>query len=499
MNKFLYAIASILALTSCANTFDINGTTNVSTLDGQKLYLKVFKDTTLKNLDSCDVVHGQFQFEGSIDSVRVATIYLNETSGLPVVLEGGDIQVKIDNMQESVTGTPLNDALSAFRSKFTQLTNQSMELVHKHDQAIMNGSDMSVVNARLARENEEINAKMDKLVTSFVTENFDNVLGPYVFINTCVNRYEVPMLDAWIEDIMSKATDKFKNDPQVKEYYKAAQENQNIMNGMKDMPAQAPAQQVAPPQDGPTPNQMAACVCSGPSFVVLTVGQSLLGSTDLGVLLFLAQIFSGYLTAALLCRLSGGGSPEKAKTTAPIQTPPRLDAVLADSTLTYCRLCGFILFFRMLAAGAGQLLPAGAGTLCAMVLEVCSGCDLASRTGRWGSLLCCTALSVQGLSVLLQVRTICPPEMTLRPLYAARLLHLPLSLALFYMLLPGGETAAFSTLPPRVIPMLRVPVDCALLVFAGCCLAACSLNNALNRPEQKVAPARGCINSDSMV
>lgn len=257
MKKLLCAIASILAFTSCANTFNINGTSNVSTLDGQKLYLKVFKGAALKNLDSCEVVHGQFQFEGSVDSVRVATIYLDENSGLPVVLESGDIQVKIDNMQESVSGTPLNDALSAFRSKFTQLTNQSMELVHKHDQAIMNGSDMSVVNAKLARENDEINAKMDKLVTSFVTENFDNVLGPYVFINTCVNRYEVPMLDAWIEDIMSKATDKFKNDPQVKEYYQAAQENQNIMNGMKDVSAGAPAQQVAPPSDGPTPNQMA--------------------------------------------------------------------------------------------------------------------------------------------------------------------------------------------------------------------------------------------------
>lgn len=265
MNKLLYAIASILALTSCANTFDITGTTNVSTLDGQKLYLKVFKDTTLKNLDSCDVVHGQFQFEGSIDSVRVATIYLNENSGLPVVLESGDIQVKIDNMQESVTGTPLNDALSAFRSKFTQLTNQSMELVHKHDQAIMNGSDMNVVNARLARENDEINAKMDKLVTSFVTENFDNVLGPYVFINTCVNRYEVPMLDAWIEDIMSKATDTFKNDPYVKEYMEAAQKIQNMQNGlaqpdMPQQPAPQPDQQAAPQdaqQAPPTPNEMA--------------------------------------------------------------------------------------------------------------------------------------------------------------------------------------------------------------------------------------------------
>lgn len=49
--------------------------------------------------------------------------------------------------------------------------------------------------------------------------------------------------------------------------------------------------------------------------------------------------------------------------------------------------------------------------------------------------------------MLLQVRTICPPEMTLRPLYRSRLLHLPLSLALFYLLLPGGEADVFSTLP----------------------------------------------------
>lgn len=40
----------LLAFTSCANTYSITGTTNVSTLDGQKLYLKVLKDTALKNL-----------------------------------------------------------------------------------------------------------------------------------------------------------------------------------------------------------------------------------------------------------------------------------------------------------------------------------------------------------------------------------------------------------------------------------------------------------------
>lgn len=262
MNKVLYTIISILALTSCANSFTISGTTNVSVLDGQKLYLKVLKDTALKNIDSCDVVHGQFQFAGTTDSVRVASIILDDNNSLPVVLESGDIQVKIDNTQESVTGTPLNDKLTRFRTKFNQLLNQSADLVHQHDQAIMNGRNMAAVNVKLAAKDAQINEKIDKLVTSFVTENFDNALGPYVFLNVCMNRYNVPMLDAWVEDIWSKATDKFKNNPEVKEYYEAAQQNQSIMNGTatpvtQQAPPPSAPQGAMPPQDGPTPNELA--------------------------------------------------------------------------------------------------------------------------------------------------------------------------------------------------------------------------------------------------
>jgi len=259
MNKIYYAIIGLFALTSCANTFNITGTTSVSTLDGQKLYLKVLKDTTMKNLDSCDVVHGQFQFNGAIDSVRVGNIIFNDNGSLPVVLEDGSIQVKIDNTQETVSGTPLNDKLTKFRRRFTQLMNQSSDLIHQHDQAIMNGEDMGKVNVHLAAQNASINQKMDKLVTSFVTENYDNVLGPYVFITVCMNRYEVPMLDAWVEDIMSKATDKFKNDAYVKDYYAKAQENQQIMNGMKDVPVSNSASTTTTPPvaPAPTPNDLA--------------------------------------------------------------------------------------------------------------------------------------------------------------------------------------------------------------------------------------------------
>lgn len=226
-----------------------------------------------------------------------------------------------------------------------------------------------------------------------------------------------------------------------------------------------------------------ACICSGPSFVILTVGEQMLGSRALGVRLFAAQLLAGYLSAALLCRMQGGGADGKTLPQAAPDLLQPLDAIIAQAAVTYLKLCGFVLYFRLLAAGCGHFLPGGFAALPAMLLEVCSGCDYASRTGLWASSLCCAALSLQGASVLLQVRTICPPEISFRPLLAARLLHLPLSLALFYLGLPQQAVETFTTLPERVILMSRVPLDCALLAFALCCLTAWELCKAC--AEQK--------------
>lgn len=259
MNKIFYAFISLLALTSCANSYDITGTSNVSTLDGRMLYLKVLKDAEFKSVDSCDVVHGQFHFDGTLDSVRMANIFMDDEPVLPLVLESGAITVKLDDTQQVVSGSPLNDKLFGFFKKYQQLQNQQRELVHKHDQAIMNGSDMNVVTRQLTAEANRLAEQEDKLVTTFVTDNFDNVLGAGVFfLVTMGNQY--PMLTPWIEDIMSKATDHFKNDSYVKDYYQKAQENEQIMNGTRDMQSGAPAVSAQPAPEAapaPTPNDLA--------------------------------------------------------------------------------------------------------------------------------------------------------------------------------------------------------------------------------------------------
>ena len=76
-----------------------------------------------------------------------------------------------------------------------------------------------------------------------------------VFMLTAADR--TPLLSPWVEALMSKATDNFKNDAYVKTYYETAKQNEAIMNGMAE-PSGAPqtAPQAPLPQT-PTPNQLA--------------------------------------------------------------------------------------------------------------------------------------------------------------------------------------------------------------------------------------------------
>ena len=106
MNKIFYALITLMALTSCAASYDISGTSNVSTLDGRMLYLQILKDNEFKKIDSCDVVHGQFHFQGSVDSAKMANIFMDDEPVLPLVLESGCITVKLDDTQQVVSGTP---------------------------------------------------------------------------------------------------------------------------------------------------------------------------------------------------------------------------------------------------------------------------------------------------------------------------------------------------------------------------------------------------------
>lgn len=235
MKKILYTLALVAALTSCVGSYNVEGSSSITALDGSKLYLKAIKNNQLKNLDSCEVVHGEFHFSGTLDSVRMASLYMDDESVMPIVLEKGDIVVKIEAGRQIVSGTPLNDSLYVFIEEHNRLSNQMNELSHKQSQMLLDGIDEAAINEQLSVEAAKIASDEDRLVTKFIEANFDNVLGPGVFM-MITSQYRYPILTPQIEDLMSKATKVFKEDPYVKNYYKTAQENEQRMNGLEEAP-----------------------------------------------------------------------------------------------------------------------------------------------------------------------------------------------------------------------------------------------------------------------
>lgn len=257
MKYTLLSIISALILTSCASSFNIQGSTDLQNLDGRMLYIKAQKGDEIHNVDSCDVVHGMFAFKGTIDTVKVGALFINNESVMPVVLEEGEISLQLNTARQSCSGTPLNDKLSEFIEQYNQITSQISDLSHVETQAIMDGKDLDLVRRELMVKASELNDKLDKCITEFIEQNFDNVLGPFVF-KMATGDMEVPMTNPWIEALMTKATDSFKNDAYVKDFMDAAKRNEAIMTGMDE--PELPQVDNIPPHTlptTPTPNELA--------------------------------------------------------------------------------------------------------------------------------------------------------------------------------------------------------------------------------------------------
>lgn len=248
MNKILYAVVVVTSLMSCAEQFteayNIKGTSTVSLLDGSKLYLKVLSGQELTNLDSCEVVHGSFGFTGRLDTTRLAMLSVRD-GGMPLVIENGDIKVSIDRTGNKVSGSPMNELLYEYMDKLRQLQSQRAELGHKEVQMMLEGVDEQAIAAKLSAEDNVLMMKIDSLETGFILANIDNVLGPCAF-QLLTADYQYPVLTPQIEEIMGKASDKFKNDPYVKQYYKDAKEILARMKGEIEEPAVAAKTQEQP-------------------------------------------------------------------------------------------------------------------------------------------------------------------------------------------------------------------------------------------------------------
>lgn len=225
-NKLSYLLsAALLALVSCKSQYLVKGSSSVDELEGQILTLKVYADGELRSIDSTRVVHGRFSFGGSMDSIMLANVFLGDLSVMPLVLEEGEVDLNIGETQQTATGTPLNDTLSGFIQRKTQLDARMAELPHLQSQMIMDGNDYDEIMYELGKQSQQLAAENDQLITRFIRANYNNVLGPGIFM-ILTSGLPRPVLTPQIEEILTHATPYFLGHPYVKKYIKEAKEGE---------------------------------------------------------------------------------------------------------------------------------------------------------------------------------------------------------------------------------------------------------------------------------
>ena len=207
VNKILPFLLLLPFLASCTSKYRIEGTSSVNSLDGKMLYLKTMRDGEWVKLDSAEVVHGLFSMKGKVDSVQMVTLYMDDESVMPIVLESGKIKVTISNTDLKAAGTSLNAALYDFIDK-----RNALEEIH----------------AQLMVEGDSLMTAMNQYVKTFISDNYENVLGPSVFMMLC-SSLPYPIMTPQIDDIIKDAPYSFKSNKLVREFLSKAKENMKLI------------------------------------------------------------------------------------------------------------------------------------------------------------------------------------------------------------------------------------------------------------------------------
>ena len=218
----------LLALTSCSRKYKVEGTSSITGLDGKMLLLKAFQDGDWVTVDSAEVVHGLFSMAGCADTTRMVTLYMDGEPLMPLVLEDGKVKVTISNSQLVANGTPLNNRLYEFIDHRNALEVQYKELISKQSRMVLDGANVDEVRERLSKEGEALTGELNGYIKQFISDNFENVLGPSVFMMMCCT-LPYPVMTPEIEDIMRVAPASFKENPLVQDYLAKAKENMQLI------------------------------------------------------------------------------------------------------------------------------------------------------------------------------------------------------------------------------------------------------------------------------
>lgn len=220
----LLVICMIACFFSCTKGYRIMGESNVTRLEGKTVTLMTSEDNVWRMLDSCEVLHGKFRMAGKADSTLIATLFLDGSPIMPLIVEPGRMEVIISNIHLGVSGTPLNDSLYSFIARKYKLDFRAMELERLESQMIMNGYGEAEIQTHLDSAYQVLGDEMQELVCGFIGDNYHNVLSLCGFSMLC-NGLPYPIITPLIQSVIDDAPQVFLEHPSVSAFLQIARDN----------------------------------------------------------------------------------------------------------------------------------------------------------------------------------------------------------------------------------------------------------------------------------
>ena len=182
MKKIVYLFAAgTMALAACTSepSYKISGTIE-GAADGEYVFLQEAKGRELIKLDSAVIANGAFTFNGRQDAAINRFITYTPAEGkrkmADFFLENGNITIALGE-ENTITGTPNNDAYQAFKKEYTAL-NKEMRALYEKSKAEGLTEEQ---NAEIEKQYEELDAKSNTLIYNTIDANIANPVGIHLF------------------------------------------------------------------------------------------------------------------------------------------------------------------------------------------------------------------------------------------------------------------------------------------------------------------------------
>lgn len=190
----------LLILISCGGsetrTLTIKGLTLEDNTSSNSVYLDGIRN--MERLDTVDLINGHFSFSTTIDSPDL--YYISHKNQITyIIAEPGEVTIKEQKDKTyTVGGTILNDRLQIFLDAKAQimaeLASKKVELREKH------GDDITSYNTEFREYHKDIfMTKVSKLEKETIAENFDNMLGAYLYIILLIEYDTLENINSFVE------------------------------------------------------------------------------------------------------------------------------------------------------------------------------------------------------------------------------------------------------------------------------------------------------------